>query len=136
MIDIKDLILNALSDDSVIAPLIHSTSTNPRVYPYYQPAAIIDRDNKAYITFAHTAFPGTERTASADPVYTIAIWGLNWETVETIRDRVVYLFEEKQLTTDDDRVVHGSRLGEHDSFQENTKFAGKNLQFRFAYSKV
>lgn len=122
--------------DATIAGLTGATLTDPRIYWYYQPDAEINSTKQAYITYAQTAFPSTDRVATADPVYTLAIWGLNATVVETIRDRLVALFDERRLTTGGGRVIHGTRLAEHDSFQEHTKFSGRNMQFRFGFSKV
>ncbi|CAN5608060.1 hypothetical protein BH24ACT15_BH24ACT15_34850 [soil metagenome] len=136
MIDVRRLLVATLRADPVIAPLLGATASDPRVYWYYQPSAEISSTRQAYITYAQTAFPPTDRSATGDPVFTLAICGLNIQVVETIRDRLVALFDERQLATSAGRIIHGTRLAEHDSFQEHTKFAGRNMQFRFGFSKV
>lgn len=136
MVDIKRLLVATLRGDPALAALMGVTPADPRVYAFYQPTAEISREKKAYITYALTAHPDMTRSAQGSPVYTLMIWGLDWETVEAVGDRLTVLLEEQRLTSAAGRVVHSTRLSENDRFQENTRFAGKVYQFRLAYSKV
>jgi hypothetical protein len=124
-----------LGQDAVLKPLLGSTTTDPRVYFYYQGEAEISAQKKSYITYAHLATP--ERTqAVGEPVFSLAIWAIDQATIKSVRDRLVVLLDETPLTTGSGKAIFATLIGERDSFQENTKFNGKTLQFRFGYSRV
>lgn len=108
---------------------------DPRVYAYYAPTATVDEERPAYVTYAQTGFPERYH-ATGDPVFNCAIWGLSWEAVEPVRERLVALFDGKLLTTAAGRQVHGVVLLQHDNFQENTKFASVVVQIKLGFSQV
>lgn len=133
--EIKKKLPAMLRNDTTLKPLLGSTATDPRVYHYYQPEAVIDDRQKAYITYAQLAFP--EMTQSVgEPVFSLAVWGLNQETIEAVGERLVTLLHETPLTTLTGKPLWATKVGERDSFQENTKFAGKTYQFRFGFSRI
>lgn len=134
-IDIRRYLVGLTAADAALRASMGASTTNPRIYAYYQPSATIDVAHPAYITYAMTANP-EHTSAVGKPVFTLAIWGLDGDAVERVRARLVTLIEETPLTVATGAVVWGTRKGEHDSFQENTKFSGLNLQFEFGYSRV
>lgn len=136
MIDIKRYIVSLSTIDPALKAALGATPPNdPRIYWYYQPSAIIDAQHPAYITYAMTAVP-EESLAVSIPVFSLAIWGLNQQSVETVRERLVIDLQEIPLVTGTGRNMWGTKVGERDSYQENTKFAGLTLQFEFGYSRV
>ncbi len=136
MIDIRKYIVSLSTIDAQLKAALGATPpTDPRIYWYYQPAAIVDAQHPAYITYALTASP-EQTQATGDPVWNLAIWGLNAQAVDTVRSRLVVLLEEIPLTTGTGRQMWGTLVGERDSFQENTKFSGLTLQYEFGFSRV
>jgi hypothetical protein len=69
-------------------------------------------------------------------VFNLAIWGMNWEVVEAVRERLVGLFDAKTLIANGGRQVHGVVMLQHDNFQENTKFASVVVQVKLGFSQV
>ena len=135
------LIVATLSSDTTMRRLLGARTNDPRVYRYYEPDAVVSDTQPAYITVALTARP--ERTGAVrEPVFTLALWGSRYEgVVETVRDRVLELLDfssrpKDYLTTESGEAVQPIVIGEHDSAQENTKFAGRQLVFRFGGSAV
>lgn len=136
-ISLKRLVVATITNDALSKPLlgIRPNVDDPRVYAYYQPTATVDTDRPAFITYAQTGWP--ERTqAVGNPVLNLAIWGLNWETVEGLRARMEALFDDKDLVTAEGRAVHTDVILMHDNYQENTKFASVVVQVRFGFSQV
>jgi hypothetical protein len=137
VISLKRLIVSTIRNDPECRTLlgIRNKVDDPRVYAYYSPTATVDAERPAYITYAQTGHP--ERyNATGDPVFNLAIWGLSWEAVEPVRERMVALFDGKTLVTAAGRAVHGVVLLQHDNFQENTKFASVVVQIKLGYSQV
>lgn len=132
--DIKRYLVG-LRTDTVLKAAMGGTTTDPRIYSYYQPAALIDATHPAYITYALTALPEATQ-ATEDPVFTLAVWALNIEAMQPVRDRLVTLLNERPLTMPSGRTVWGTKISERDSYQENTKFTGRQLVFRLGVSKV
>ena len=134
------LMVGTLRADPTLARLLGVQAADPRVYRYYEPDAVIDADRKAYITIALTADP--ERTGAVNqPTFTLAIWGGKYEYVEQVYLRVLDLLDfttrpAEYLTTASGVQVQPVRVGAHDSAQENTKFAGRQLTLRFGASAV
>lgn len=136
MIDIRKYIVSLSTIDAQLKAALGATPpTDPRIYWYYQPAAIIDAQHPAYITYALTSSP-EQTAATGDPVFNLAIWGLNVQAVDTVRNRLVALLEEIPITTVAGRYVWGTLVAERDSFQENTKFSGLTLQYELSFSLV
>ena len=139
---LRQLIVSTISGDSTLRTLLGVRIDDPRVYWYYQPAATIDSTGPraAYITYMHSALP--ERTqAVGEPTFSLSIWARNLSVLDAVRDRLVTLFGDDDArgvlyTLPNGRQVWTYRLGEHDNYQEDTKFAGKNLQFRLGFSQV
>lgn len=140
MNDLKTLIVTVLAADTALRALLGVRSGDPRVYPYYQPSATINNEQRAYVTFALTADP--ERTAAVtQPTFTLAIWAISWDVASQVRDRIVAIFDftarpGDTLTTGAGRVVQPVKIAEHDSAQENTQFRGITLTFRLGGSAV
>lgn len=135
IIDIKRLIVAKIRADVALKALLGVTTDDPRVYAYYLPTATVSATQRAYITYAQTSFP-EQTQATADPVFNLAVWGIDWEVAEAVRDRLVALFDEKALTTIHGRTVFGTILLQHDNYQENTKFTSVVVQIRFGFSRV
>lgn len=133
---VRRMIVAVVRNDATIRALMGGTASDPRIYPYYSPSAIIDAAHPAYVTYATTTYPEVT-TAVGGIIYTLAVWALNTDVMEDVRDRLVALLGDgAHHTLGNGQVVRGDTVGEHDSFQENTKFAGKQLQIRFGYSAV
>lgn len=135
MLDIKDMLVRLSTTDTVLRRLLKATTADPRIYSYYAPSAIISEQFPAYITYAQLAFP-TMTGATGNPVFSLAVWGMNLDAVEPVRDRLVKLLHEIPITTPGGRTLWGTMVGDRDSYQENTKFTGKTLQFEFGFSRV
>lgn len=137
VITLKRLIVATIRQDPDCRRLlgIRNHVDDPRVYAYYSPTATVDEERPAYITYAQTGHPERYH-ATGDPVFNLAIWGMSWEAVEPLRERMVALFDAKTLTTATGRQVHGVVLLQHDNFQENTKFASVVVQMKLGYSQV
>lgn len=134
MRDIPEAFLVKMGNDSALRAILGiGIDGDPRIYLYYNSEALIDdeRGLKAYITYAQLAageqFGGTEQ-----PVYSFVIWAHDPDIVEQVRDRLVSLFNKKPLVTVV-RTVYGKKVQENDSYQDQPKFAGKTLHFRFGY---
>lgn len=136
-IDIKRLIVARLSTDATLRRLlgIRAGVPDPRVYAYYQPSALVDADRPAYITYAQTSWPGST-SATGQPVFNLAIWGISWEAVEPVRQRLLELFDEKLVATVAARQFFATVVNQHDNYQEDTKFASVILQVQFGFSRV
>lgn len=137
VITLKRLLVSTVRNDPDCRRLlgIRNNADDPRIYAYYSPTATVDEERPAYITYAQTGFP--ERyNATGDPVFNLAIWGLNWEAVEPIRERMLALFDAKLLVTQTGRKVHGVVMLQHDNYQENTKFASIVVQVKLGFSQV
>lgn len=144
VMDLMRMIVATVRADSALIAVLRPSSEDPRIYPYYQPTATVDTVRKAYITYAETAFPEQSK-AVREPIFNLAIWAVDWETVMLVRDRLELLFDGETrrraglpplLTTPGGRVLFGTRVMEHNNYQENTKFASQVIQFRFGASKV
>jgi hypothetical protein len=136
-ITLKRLLVSTVRNDPDCRRLlgIRNNADDPRIYAYYAPLAVVDEQRPAYITYAQTGFP--ERyAATGDPVFNLAIWGLSWEAVEPVRERMLALFDAKLLVTQTGRKVFGIVLLQHDNYQENTKFASVVVQVRLGFSQV
>ncbi len=137
LVSLKRLIVATIRADADCKALlgIRANVDDPRVYAYYSPSAIVDEDHPAYVTYAHTS--SSERfDATGKPIFNLAIWALDWVTAEAVRDRLLALFDNKNLTTITGRTVHADALLMHDNYQENTKFASIVVQVRFGFSQV
>jgi hypothetical protein len=137
VITLKRLLVSTIRADLDCQRLlgIRANVADPRVYAYYSPTATVDEERPAYLTYAQTGFP--ERyAATGDPVFNLAIWGMNWEAVEAVRERLLALFEARTLTTQTGRAVHGVVMLQHDNFQENTKYASVVVQVKLGFSQV
>jgi hypothetical protein len=143
MLDVSRLLVATLRNDTAYKALTGATASDPRIYPYFNAGAVIDPSQglKGYITYAQTANP--ERTSAVGgPVYSIAIWANNFDTAEAMLERVKALLnfagnEETTLTAPTSGEQYQPYVvGEHWAAQENTKFAGINLQLRFGRSFV
>lgn len=140
--DIDLLIVTTLKADATLKTLMGITPDDPRVYKYYQGSAVIDpqRGKRGYITYMNLA--DDERvSAVGGPVYSLAIWADSFETAHQIRARVLALLNyegelEDTLTGASGRAYQPVKIAGRDSAQENTKFAGISLHFRFGYSHV
>lgn len=133
---VRKMFVAVVKADTILKALSGATPADPRFYPYYSPSAIIDAARPAYVTYATTTYPEVT-TAAGGIIYTFAIWALNTDVMEDMRDRLVALFGDgHHYVLSSGKTVRGDRIGEHDSFQENTKFAGKQIQIRFGYSAV
>lgn len=134
------LMVGTIRSDPTLIRLLGVRSTDPRVYRYYEPDAVISDAQKAYITIALVADP--ERTGAVQqPTFTLAIWGIKYEYVEQVYMKVLELLDfttrpSEYLTTASGVQVQPIKLGSHDSAQENTKFAGRQLTLRFGASAV
>jgi hypothetical protein len=137
VISLKRLLVSTISADVDCRRLlgIRANVSDPRVYAYYSPTATVDEEKPAYITYAQTGFPERYH-ATGDPVFNLAIWGMNWEVVEAVRERLVGLFDAKTLIANGGRQVHGVVMLQHDNFQENTKFASVVVQVKLGFSQV
>jgi hypothetical protein len=130
-----------LRADAALRALMGITTNDPRVYLYYSGSAIIDpaQGKRAYITYAQTAEP--ERLqATGGPVFSLAIWADTMDTAATVAARLKVLLDKEgsaEATVTADGIVYQPVLvGSHFSSQENTKFAGIQMQFRFGFSHV
>jgi hypothetical protein len=138
--ELIQLVIDTLSGDTALRRILGARTDDGRVYRYYQPEAVITDSQPAYITLATTANP--ERTAAIkEPVISLATWAKNWSTVTSVEERIYALLDytdrpQLYLTTPSGRKVQPIRMSEHDSAQENTKFAGKQYAFRFGESAV
>jgi hypothetical protein len=137
VVTLKRLLVATIRQDPACRTLlgIRNNLDDPRVYAYYSPTATVEVERPAYVTYAQTGFPERYH-ATGDPVLNCAIWGLSWEVVEQVRERLVALFDAKTLTTETGRLVHGVILLMHDNFQENTKFASIVVQIKLGFSQV
>lgn len=135
--EMKELIVTTVSTDRAMRLLlgIRPPYSDPRVYAYYAPTATVDDQRPAYITYANTAFP-EETRAVGEPVFNLAIWALDWDIANRVRDRLVDLFDERPQLTTKGVALFTKRIMEHDNYQENTKFASIVVQFRFGFSRV
>lgn len=144
VMDVMRMLVAAVRGDSALIAVMRPSVDDPRIYPYYLPTATVDSTHKAYITYAETAFPEQVK-AVREPIFNLAIWAIDWETVMVVRDRLELLFDGETrrraglvalLTTPGGRVLFGTRIMEHNNYQENTKFSSQVVQFRFGASKV
>jgi hypothetical protein len=140
--DLSRFLVATLRADAQLKALMGATSADPRVYPYYEPSAIIDpsQGKRGYVTIAHTAFP--ERTSAVgNKVWSLALWADSHDTAQAMSARILALLDcsgdtERTVTAPGGVVYQPICIGEHWSSQENTKFFGINLQFRFGFSFV
>jgi len=135
MRDIPEAFLLKLASDSQLQTLlgIGRNGDDPRIYLYYNSDALLDEEMGlfGYITYAQLAAP--EQTGGTEgPVYSFVIWARDPDITEQVRDRLVNLLNKKALVTTV-RTVYGKKVQENDSYQEQPKFAGKTLHFRFGY---
>ena len=134
-VDVNQMLQQRLGGDSALVSLLGRTPDDPRVYPYYNGDAIINASQRAYVTYAKTSFP--ERvTATGDPIWNLTLWAINWTVAAAVRDRLVALFDEQFVTTPAGVPLWGTKVNEHDNYQEDTKFASIVVQFRFGFSRV
>ncbi len=138
MRDIPETFLRLLSTDEAMRDLlgIGKNSDDPRIYLYYNSDSLVDEEQglRAFITYALVA-TGVQSGGMVGPVYSFAIWGRDQDVIEQVRDRLVDLLDKKALNTGV-RTVYGKVVQENDSFQDQPKFAGKTLHFRFGFLKL
>ncbi|HET9562683.1 MAG TPA: hypothetical protein VFP01_11285 [Propionibacteriaceae bacterium] len=141
VIEIGRYLVATLRADTALRSLMGITTNDPRVYLYYSGSALIDpaQGKRAYITYAQTAEP--ERTqAVGGPVFSLAVWADNMDTAAAVAQRLKALLDKEgdaEATVTAGGIVYQPVLvGSHFSSQENTKFAGIQMQFRFGFSHV
>lgn len=137
MIDIKDKMLDVARTDATLMGLLGGTTTDPRIYPYYEGKAEVTNTKQAFITYSQSA--GPEATfATENPAFTWVIWGRTWTRVEAVRDRMRTLFHKQIFVTNApySRRLYTKVVNEVDSFQQQPDFAGKTLHIRVGWSTV
>lgn len=141
MLDIGRFIVATLRADPEFKTLTGANGNDPRVYLYYSGEAVIApaQGKRGYVTYSNTAEP-ERMQAVGGPVFSLAIWADTIETASAMALRLKALlnFEgELDKTVDIAGVPFQPVLvGSHFSSQENTKFAGIQMQFRFGHSWV
>ena len=120
--------------DASLKRLLGGTVSDPRIYWYYGGDALISLTLPAYITYAlisHTEAAG----AVESPIFSLALWAINAETLEDVSTRIETLLSDQNYTIGGEKV-HMRRINAADGTQASAQYAGKMLQYRLSWSRV
>lgn len=141
VLDIGKWIVATLRADAALQDLTGATLNDPRIYLYYSGTATINppQGKRGYITYANTAEP--ERIAATGaPIFSLAIWADTMGTAAEMAQCLKRLLDYEGLREGTVTIAgipyQPVLIATHFSSQENTKFAGIQMQFRFGHSRV
>lgn len=136
MIDIKTKFDDVIRNDTALQALLGGTPQDPRIYPYYQGDAQITPTKPGFITYS-VVNPETLMAVEM-PVVTLAVWTREWLRAEQVAARLEALFDQQIHVTaaPDSRRLYTKVLNVNDAYQQEPRYAGKNMHILASWSRV
>ena len=136
MEDIKSKFEDVMRTDTTIQSLMGGTPQDPRVYPFYSGTAEITPEKPAFITYS--LMDPTKTLAVGNPVFTVAIWTREWVRAERVLARLRGLFDQEIHITaaPNNRRLYTKVLNANDKYQQEPRYAGKDVQISAGWSAV